>query len=113
MNYFLGKRTSITASCKKGLLVTSNKHDGYAQTQQQHHFSQTIADYPLVEAISQNVIKHTVVPDAASRGKLVERQSAKYTEKYADCINQQRDFRICLRQKQRRTGQAARAGKRN
>lgn len=50
-------------------------------------FVQTIADYPLVEAISQNVVKHPVVPDATSRAKLVEKQSAKYTEKYADYIN--------------------------
>ena len=50
-------------------------------------FVQTIADYPLVEAISQNVVKHPVVPDPASRAKLQESQSAKYTEKYADYIN--------------------------
>ena len=50
-------------------------------------FVQTIADYPLVEAISQNVVKHPVLPDAPSRAKLVERQSAKYTEKYADYIH--------------------------
>ncbi len=50
-------------------------------------FVQTIADYPLVEAISQNVVKHPVLPDAASRAKLVERQSSKYTEKYADYIH--------------------------
>jgi type III restriction enzyme len=50
-------------------------------------FVQTIADYPLVEAISQNVVKHPVLPDAASRAKLSERQSIKYTEKYADYIN--------------------------
>ncbi len=50
-------------------------------------FVQTIADYPLVEAISQNVVKHPVLPDAASRAKLVERQSARYTEKYADYIH--------------------------
>lgn len=50
-------------------------------------FVQTVADYPLVEAISQNVVKHPVVPDAASRAKLSERQSAKYTEKYADYID--------------------------
>ena len=49
-------------------------------------FVQTVADYPLVEAISQNVVKHPVVPDAPSRAKLVERQSAKYTEKYTDYI---------------------------
>jgi type III restriction enzyme len=50
-------------------------------------FVQTISDYPLVEAISQNVVKHPVVPDLASRAKLVERESVKYTEKYADYIN--------------------------
>jgi type III restriction enzyme len=50
-------------------------------------FVQTVADYPLVEAISQNVVKHPVLPDAASRAKLVERPSAKYTEKYADYIH--------------------------
>ena len=50
-------------------------------------FVQTVADYPLVEAISQNVVKHPVLPDAPSRAKLVERQSAKFTEKYADYIH--------------------------
>lgn len=50
-------------------------------------FVQTIADYPLVEAISQNVVKHPVLPDAPSRAKLMERQSAKYTEKYTDYIH--------------------------
>jgi len=50
-------------------------------------FVQTISDYPLVEAISQNVVKHPVLPDGPSRAKLVERQSARYTEKYADYIH--------------------------
>ncbi|MCK1281798.1 DEAD/DEAH box helicase family protein [Bradyrhizobium sp. 61] len=50
-------------------------------------FVQTVADYPLVEAISQNVVKHPVLPDAPSRAKLSERQSAKYTEKYIDYID--------------------------
>jgi len=50
-------------------------------------FVQTIADYPLVEAIRQNVVKHPVLPDAPSRAKLQERQSAKYTEKYADYLH--------------------------
>ena len=50
-------------------------------------FVQTVADYPLVEAISQNVVKHPVLPDAASRAKFVERQSSKYTEQYADYID--------------------------
>ena len=50
-------------------------------------FVQTVCDYPLVEAISQNVVKHPVLPDQASRAKLHERQSAKYTEKYADYLH--------------------------
>ena len=50
-------------------------------------FVQTVSDYPLVEAISQNVVKHPVLPDAASRAKLTEQKSAKYTEKYADYIH--------------------------
>lgn len=50
-------------------------------------FVQTIADYPLVEAITQNVVKHPVLPDAPSRSKLQERQSSVYTEKYGDYIN--------------------------
>src|SRR6266850_76556 len=50
-------------------------------------FVQTVADYPLVEAISQNVVKHPVLPDAPSRAKLVERESSKYTEKYEDYIH--------------------------
>lgn len=47
-------------------------------------FVQTVSDYPLVEAISQNLAKHPVLPDAASREKLHEQQSSKFTEKYAD-----------------------------
>ena len=50
-------------------------------------FVQTIADYPLVEAIHQNVVKHPVLPDAASRAKLKEHPSAKFTEKYADYLD--------------------------
>jgi type III restriction enzyme len=50
-------------------------------------FVQTVSDYPLVEAISQNVVKHPVLPDAASLAKLSERQSSKFTEKYADYLD--------------------------
>ena len=50
-------------------------------------FVQTIADYPLVEAITQNVVKHPVLPDIPSRTKLSEKQSSIYTEKYGDYIN--------------------------
>jgi len=50
-------------------------------------FVQTVADYPLVEAIWQNVVKHPVLPDTASRTKLREQQSAKFTERYADYLD--------------------------
>ena len=50
-------------------------------------FVQTVSDYPLVEAISQNVVKHPVLPDKASQKKLSEKKSVKYTEQYADYIN--------------------------
>lgn len=50
-------------------------------------FVQTIADYPLVEAITQNVVKHPVLPDSPSRSKLSEKQSSVYTEKYGDYLN--------------------------
>ncbi len=50
-------------------------------------FVQTVSDYPLVEAIYQNVVKHPVLPDAASRAKLVEKKSSKFTEKYGDYLH--------------------------
>ena len=49
-------------------------------------FVQTVSDYPLVETIHQNVVKHPVLPDAASRAKLQERTSALFTEKYTDYL---------------------------
>lgn len=50
-------------------------------------FPQTICDYPLVEAIHQNVVKHPVLPDEASRALLNETRSTKFAERYADYIN--------------------------
>ncbi len=49
-------------------------------------FVQTICDYPLVEAIRQNVVKSPVLPDEASRLKLEEKDSDKFTERYSDYI---------------------------
>jgi type III restriction enzyme len=49
-------------------------------------FVQTISDYPLVEAIHQNIVKHPVLPDAASRAKLHVQTSAIFTEKYTDYL---------------------------
>lgn len=50
-------------------------------------FVQTVSDYPLVEAISQNVVKHPILPDKASRTKLSEKPSSKYAEKYANYLD--------------------------
>lgn len=50
-------------------------------------FVQTLSDYPLVEAIRQGVVKTPVLPDAASRAKLHERKSAKFTERYQDYLH--------------------------
>lgn len=47
-------------------------------------FVQTVSDYPLVEAIAQNVVKQPVLPDAPSRARLREQQSPIITERYAD-----------------------------
>jgi type III restriction enzyme len=49
-------------------------------------FVQTVSDYPLVEAIHQGVVKHPVLPDAASRARLAEQPSAIFHEKYADYL---------------------------
>ncbi|HJX18170.1 MAG TPA: DEAD/DEAH box helicase family protein, partial [Acidiferrobacterales bacterium] len=49
-------------------------------------FVQTVSDYPLVEAIYQNVVKHPVLPDPASRSRLQEHKSAIFTEHYADYL---------------------------
>ena len=50
-------------------------------------FVQTVSDYPLVEAIAQNVVKHPVLPDAPSRAKLAEHKSALITERFADYLH--------------------------
>jgi type III restriction enzyme len=49
-------------------------------------FVQTVSDYPLVEAIHQNVVKHPILPDIASRTKLIERKSSIFSERYADYL---------------------------
>src|SRR3989344_4412595 len=47
---------------------------------------EAVSDYPLVEAIRQRVVKNPVLPDQASRAKLIERKSSLFTEKYEDFI---------------------------
>ncbi|MCK9439373.1 DEAD/DEAH box helicase family protein [Patescibacteria group bacterium] len=49
-------------------------------------FVQTISDYPLVEAIHQEVVKKPVVPDEPSRARLQEKTSSLFAEKYEDFI---------------------------
>ncbi len=49
-------------------------------------FPQTICSYPLVEAIRQGIVKSPVLPDAASRARLVESPSDKVSERFADHI---------------------------
>ncbi len=49
-------------------------------------FVQTVSDYPLVEAIYQNVVKHPVLPDPASQSRLQENKSAIFTERYEDYL---------------------------
>ncbi|MDN5942636.1 MAG: DEAD/DEAH box helicase family protein [Nitrospira sp.] len=61
-------------------VTATPRHDNGAM------FVQTVSDYPLVEAIHQNVVKHPVLPDAASRAKLQDKKSALFTEKYADYL---------------------------
>ena len=50
-------------------------------------FVQTICDYPLVEAIKQNVVKSPVLPDEASRQKIQEKESSDFVERYRDYIH--------------------------
>lgn len=71
-----GKLISLQVDC-----TATPKHDNGGI------FVQTISDYPLVEAIHQGVVKTPVLPDEASRGKLQEKQSALFTEKYEDYIS--------------------------
>jgi type III restriction enzyme len=67
-------------SAQFDLTATPKRNDGSI-------FVQTISDYPLVEAIRQDVVKTPVLPDEASRAKLAEHASAKFTERYADYLH--------------------------
>jgi type III restriction enzyme len=61
-------------------VTATPKHDNGAI------FVQTVCDYPLVEAIHQNVVKHPTLPDAASLARLQEQQSAIFSERYTDFL---------------------------
>lgn len=49
-------------------------------------FPQTVSDYPLVEAIHQNIVKQPFIPDDESRKKIKEIESVKVEERYADYL---------------------------
>jgi type III restriction enzyme len=61
-------------------VTATPKHDNGAI------FVQTVSDYPLVEAIHQNVVKHPTLPDAPSIARLTEHSSAIFSEKYEDYL---------------------------
>ncbi len=61
-------------------VTATPKHDNGAI------FVQTVSDYPLVEAIHQNVVKHPTLPDAPSLARLSEHKSAIFSERYADYL---------------------------
>ena len=50
-------------------------------------FPHTVSDYPLVEAIAQQVVKTPILPDEASRGKLEEHISSKFSERWRDFLD--------------------------
>ena len=50
-------------------------------------FVQTISDFPLVEAINQNIVKSPVLPDDESRKQLREKESSVFTERYKEFIH--------------------------
>ncbi len=50
-------------------------------------FPHTVSDYPLVEAIAQKVVKTPILPDEASRGKLEENISSKFSERWRDFLD--------------------------
>lgn len=50
-------------------------------------FPQTVTDYPLTEAIHQNIVKNIEVPNQRSRDKLQDYPSTKFSEKWRDYID--------------------------
>lgn len=73
----------LQKDCKLSIQIdvtATPKHDNGAI------FVQTVSDYPLVEAIHQNVVKHPTLPDAASCARLQENKSAIFTERYVDYL---------------------------
>ena len=77
-NNFLQKGSKLSLQ----LDVTATPKD-----QRGNIFPHTVSDYPLVEAIAQNVVKTPILPDEASRGKLQENISSKFSERWRDYID--------------------------
>jgi type III restriction enzyme len=50
-------------------------------------FPQVVSDYPLVEAIYQEVVKMPVLPDSRSRAQLSENESSNFVERYKEYID--------------------------
>jgi type III restriction enzyme len=50
-------------------------------------FPQTVSDYPLVEAIHQNIVKQPFIPDDESRENMKEVESVKVEERYAEYLH--------------------------
>lgn len=50
-------------------------------------FPQVVSDYPLVEAIYQEVVKKPVLPDQRSRAALNENESSNFVERYKEFID--------------------------
>jgi len=61
---FSAFRTFIIGCCKRTCgLLDPGRRDGDTAPRRRCNFVQTVSDYPLVEAIAQNVVKHPVLPD--------------------------------------------------
>lgn len=50
-------------------------------------FPQTITDYPLAEAIAQNIVKTPLIPKKEDREKLIEAPGIRYSDKYKNHID--------------------------
>ncbi|MBW7891649.1 MAG: DEAD/DEAH box helicase family protein [Chitinophagaceae bacterium] len=80
INNKLKLKTGSGISLQTDFTATPRHNDGAI-------FVQTICDYPLVEAIKQNVVKSPVLPDEVSRQKIHEKESSDFIERYHDYIH--------------------------
>jgi len=80
INNQLKLKQNKTISIQLDFTATPKRSDGSI-------FPQTISDFPLVEAINQNIVKSPVLPDDESRKQLKEKDSSVFTERYKDFIH--------------------------